>query len=154
MGYGYGGYGYGYPGVGYGAYGYPGLGYGFGYPALGYGGYGYGYGYPGLGYGGYGYGYPGLGYGFGGYGFGYGGYAYGAGYGGLTPYTSGFTAPGTYNPLFGLGLTPLGVQSALAERYVLGRGLTGPGGNVRVVTPGSYGYTPNPGYVQPGTTVR
>ena len=116
-------------------------GFGFGNPP------GIGYGYPGMGYGGYGYGYPGLG-------FGYGGFAYGAGYGGLTPYTSGFTAPGTYNPLFGLGLTPLGVQSAMAERYVLGRGLTGPGGNVMVVTPGSYGNTPNPVYVQPGSTVR
>jgi hypothetical protein len=101
---------------------------GYGYPA-----YGYGYGWPGYG-GTYGYGYPGLAYG---YGFGYGGYpAFGGGYyaGGVgtsivAPYAPfgiyyGGPGPGVYNPLFGVGLSPLGVDSALTERYMLGRRLT------------------------------
>jgi hypothetical protein len=106
------------------------LGYGYGYPA-----YGAGYGYGSLGYGGaYGYGGPGLGYG---YGFGDGGYpafggAYSFGAPGpsfVTPYAPlgiyyGGPGPGVYNPLFGVGLSPLGVNSALAERYMLGRGVT------------------------------
>jgi len=97
----YGGFNYGYPAVVFGAP-YPryGFGYGFG---------GYGYSYP---IAGYSYGYPGLGYS----GLGY-------GYGNVplvpTPATSG--AP-YFNPLFGTGLSPLGVNSALSERYVLGRG--------------------------------
>jgi hypothetical protein len=137
--FGYGGYGY--PGMGYGGLGYPGMGYGgLGYPGMGYGGLGYpGMGYGGLGYGGLGYG--GLGYGGIGYGGGYGGIGYGGGgYGGL-----GYGVPGLglagysfypnrylgyggpyANPLFGLGLTPLGVNSALGERYLLGRGTQTP----------------------------
>jgi hypothetical protein len=119
---GYGGYGMG----GYGGYGYPGFGYG-GYAMGGYGYPGFGYGYPGVGYGGfgYGYGYPAVGYGFGGglgYPVGLPSPAYGY-YGG--PYGYGISGPGAFNPLFGMGLTPLGVQSAQAERYLLGRGLTG-----------------------------
>jgi hypothetical protein len=122
-------YGYGYPGVGA-AMGY-GFGYGYGFPGYGY---GYGYGYPGFGYG---YGYPGFGYGYGYPGFGYGGF-YGGGfvYGGPgvsiavpTPYglsyAYGAPGPGVYLPGFSVGLTPSGVNSALWERYVLGRGLTG-----------------------------
>jgi hypothetical protein len=110
-GFGYGGLGYG--GIGYGGLGYGGIGYGgIGYGGLGYGGIGYG----GIGYGGVGYGYPGYGYGYGYPGYGYAGYGYG-GYGGYP-----LIPPGIFNPLFGLGLSPLGVQSALTERYVLGRG--------------------------------
>jgi hypothetical protein len=104
-------------GYGYGAYGYPGYGYGYGGPGFGYGyGAGYGYGYPVGGY--YGYG--------GAFGFGLGvGYSYppvsynyfGNGYPGVqAPLVSGV---GDLNPLFGLGLTPLGVQSALAERNLI-----------------------------------
>jgi hypothetical protein len=105
------------------------LGYGYGYPSYGF---GYGYGWPGYG-GAYDYGYPGLGYG---YGLGYGGYpafggAYSFGAPGpsyVTPYAplgiyNGGPGPGVYNPLFGVGLSPLGVNSALAERYTLGRGV-------------------------------
>lgn len=126
-----------FPGYGYGGYGVGGYG-GFG----GYGGYG-GYGYPmgGYGYGGFGYGYPGYaGYGFGGFGYGYGNPGFGYGYptvgypvGLPAPmygyygggYGFGYGGPGAFNPLFGVGMTPLGLQSYLAERYVLGRGLTG-----------------------------
>ena len=153
--FGYGGYpgmayGYGYPGIGYGTYGY-------GYPAYGYG--GFGYGYPGMGYGGYGYGYPGLnynfgyGYGYPGLGFGYGGYSLsvpGFGFWGNSPYnTLGFA--GVYpNPLFGLGLTPLGVNSALGERYLLGRGA--PTANVITGTVRPYGYSSS--YSGPGVYPR
>jgi hypothetical protein len=113
QGFGYGGYA-GYPGLGYGGYGYG----GFGYPGYGYGGYGYG----GYGYGGY----PGF-YGGGftpsmiGYGPGYMFPTYGYGMGYNTGYGFGYTG-GYYNPMFGVGLTPLGTQSALYERYYLGRG--------------------------------
>lgn len=69
--------------------------------------YGFGYGYPGAGFGhgamGYGYGYPGLGYGMG---YGYGVPAFGYAYA---------------NPLFGVGLTTLAVQSFNIEANVLGR---------------------------------
>jgi hypothetical protein len=98
-----------FPYGGMGAYGYgPGWGYGgfYGYPpmGLGYGGFGYGYGYPA-----WGYGYPAMGAGF------YGTYGYPTyGYPGL--YT-----PALSNPLFGVGLTPLGVQSYMYETQVLGR---------------------------------
>ncbi len=106
--YGGGGIAVGYPGWGYGGFcGYPAVGYGYGglygYPAMGYGGIGFagaGYGY---GYGGFGYGYPGFQY----YGFGYG--------------NPGFYTPGLLNPLFGVGMTPLGAQSYLYETQVLGR---------------------------------
>ena len=104
--YGGGGMGFAYPGWGYGGF--------YGYPAMGYGYGGMGYGYPMMGggyYGGYGghpmfgYGYPGFRY----YGFGYG--------------NPGFYTPGLMNPLFGVGLTPLGVQSYMYETQVLGAGL-------------------------------
>ena len=127
---GYGGYGLGYGGyggygLGYGGYGGYGLGYGgygLGGYGLGYGGYGLGYGgYGGLGYGGYGLG----GYGgYGGYGGSYGGYGgYGGGYGGygLGLTGLGYSGIGWSNPLFSLGLSPLAVQTAAAERLVLGR---------------------------------
>ena len=127
--------GYGYGGWGYGGYGYPGFGFG-GYGVSPYG-YGYGYGYPGygMGYGGMGYG--GMGYGYSGMGGFYPGYGYGYGYGTLYPnITAGYAlgyAPGVpyagpamsspyTNPLFGLGLTPLGVQSYFTESNMLGRG--------------------------------
>ncbi|HZW30226.1 MAG TPA: hypothetical protein VFF52_05920 [Isosphaeraceae bacterium] len=97
------GFGYGYPGMGYG---YPGMGYGF--AGMGYGFAGMGYGYPGMGYG-----YPGYGYGPGA-GLAYPGAVYGFGYPG--PYAWGYG-----NPLFGVGLSPLGVQSYLYETRVLGR---------------------------------
>ena len=128
-----------------------GYGYGYGVPA-----YGYGYGYPGYGLGGFGY--PGLAYG---PGFGYPGYGYGYGYGasfyyggpgisvgGPGPYgfvPVGGPGPGIYNPYFGVGLTPLGVESALTERYLLGRGTTG--------YSSGYGTSPPAGYVAPGTGV-
>jgi hypothetical protein len=105
-GWGFGGMGYGYPAFGYGMYGSPygmyGSPYGFGYPGggFGYGAMGYGYGIPG-----YGYGYPGLGYGM--------GYGYG--------YWAPALAYGNFNPLFGVGLTPLAVESYNIETNVLGR---------------------------------
>jgi hypothetical protein len=106
-------------------------------------------------YGGYGYSpYGGAGYGNGPGGYpytlgGYGNYGYGAGFGAANavypPYMYGYpaygfppgyglgmgygwTGPGSSNPLFGLGLTPLGVQSALSERSLLGRGRAAYGG--------------------------
>jgi hypothetical protein len=114
--YGGGGMAVGYPGWGYGGfYGYPGMGYGgmgYGYAGMGYGYGGMGYDSPVMGggfYGGFG-GYPA--YGYGGPGFGY----YGFGYG-----NPGFYTPGLMNPLFGVGLTPLGAQSYIYETQVLGR---------------------------------
>jgi hypothetical protein len=108
--YGGGGMAVGYPGWGYGGfYGYPAMGYGYGGMGYGYGGMGYGYPVMGGGfYGGYGspmygYGYPGFSY----YGFGYG--------------NPGFYTPGLMNPLFGVGMTPLGAQSYMYETQVLGR---------------------------------
>ncbi len=100
------GYGYGMPGYG------SGMGYGYGMPYYGYGGMGDGYGMPGFGYGMGGYGFPGTGI----Y-YGYPAFA-GLGYGGLA------TSP-YMNPYFGLGLTPLGVQSYLTESNLLGRGQLG-----------------------------
>lgn len=106
---GYGAYGsgYGFPGAAYAnpaGYGYayagPGVGYYYGYPAPGYGGpagfgLGYGYGYPAYNYGFYGNGYPGP--------------------------SVPLGAPAVYaNPLFGVGLSPLGVQSGLSEAALLG----------------------------------
>jgi hypothetical protein len=128
--YGYPGYGYGYPGIGYG-YGFPGVGYGYGYPGV-----GYGYGLPGVSFG-YGYGYPGVGYG-------YAGYAYA--YPGFRPYITAGTGPGAFNPLFGLGLSPLGVQSALTEasmRAGAARPVTGAAVGGRV-NPGTSRMSPNP----------
>jgi hypothetical protein len=93
--FGYGNYGYGYPGFGY----------GYGYPPVGYNGYGYG---GGLGFG------LGLGYGYNPTSYGYFGNAYPPGL--LAPIISGV---GDTNPLMGVGLTPLGVQSALAEGTLL-----------------------------------
>jgi hypothetical protein len=115
-GFGYGGWGYGgygYPGYGFGGYGLSPYSYGYGYP-----GYGMGYGYPAIG--GF---YPGDGYT---YGNGYGvpnintGYAYG--YSPGLPYAGTMMASPYTNPLFGMGLTPLGVQSYFAESNMLGRG--------------------------------
>ena len=103
----YGGYAYGYPGMGFG---YGGMGYGYGYPMVG----GMGYGYPMMG--GLGYGYPMMG----GYGYGY-GYPYGAGYPGFA-YTGALLSNPYSNPLFGVGLTPLGVNSYFTEMNMLGRG--------------------------------
>ncbi len=129
--------GFGYGGWGYGGYGYPGFGFGgYGVSPYIYG-YGYGYGYPGYGmmYGGMGYG--GMGYGYAGMGGFYPGYGYGYGYGTLYPnitagYALGYSPGLPYagpamsspytNPLFGMGLTPLGVQSYFAESNMLGRG--------------------------------
>jgi hypothetical protein len=115
IGYPFWGYGYGFPGMGYGygGFGYGGMGYGFGgmgYGGMGFGGMGYGgMGYGGMGFGGMGYGYPGIGYirGIPGYGY---------GYGNIYSYTSPL-----YNPLFGIGLTPLGAQSYIAETRLFGR---------------------------------
>jgi len=96
-------YGYGYGGMGYG-YGYPAYGYGFGYPGP----IGYGFGYP---WGAY----PTTGYG--------GGVApgYGLGYYGIQQFTYGSAYS---NPLYGQGLTPLGIQSALSENALI-RGSAG-----------------------------
>ena len=112
------GYGWGYGGMGYdyGMYGSPygmyGSPYGYGYPGVsyGYGAMGYGYGYPGMGMG---YGYPGMGYGYvSPYAFGYPGVNY-AGPLIASPYA---------NSLFGVGLSPLGVNSYFTEMNQLGRG--------------------------------
>ena len=112
--YGGGGFAVGYPFFGYG-YGFPGMGYGYGHPIGGYGigpygmgGYGYGMGYGGMGYG----------MGYGGFGYGYPGYGYGYGYGYPNIYAR--TSP-LYNPLFGVGLTPLGAQSYILETQLFGR---------------------------------
>ena len=132
-GFGYGGYGI--AGPGYAGYGYPAVVFGMPYPR-----YGIGYGFGGYGYNwpmaGYSYGYAGLGYS--GMGYGYGAYPYVP-----TAATSG--AP-YVNPLFGVGLTPLGVDSALSERYMLGRG--NPSTYVRSYAPG--GRRPEPP-IAPGT---
>ena len=107
----YGGYGWGFPGMG--------MGYGFGYPAM-----GFGWGYPMMG--GFGFGGPMMGgFGFGGpmmgdYGYGY-GYPFGAGYPGFA-YTGALLSNPYTNPLFGVGLTPLGVNSYYTEMNLLGRG--------------------------------
>jgi hypothetical protein len=121
-----GGYGFGAPGFGNGGFGAPGFGNGgFGAPGFGNGGFGApgfgngGFGAPGFGYGGFGFGYPGYAYGAPYYG---GGFGYG--FGPSIIYGYGNPGPGVFNPLFGTGLTPLGVNSALTERYVLGRGVT------------------------------
>jgi hypothetical protein len=106
-----------------------------GYRGIAYPGYGFDYGYPG--YGNFGFGYPGFGYGyFGGFpAYGY-GYGFGFDYPGYASMPFGPFGPGYSNPLFGLGLTPLGVQSALGERYILGRGLPAAGQvTVRPATP-------------------
>jgi hypothetical protein len=122
MGYG-GGWGMGYPGWGgmgfggwgWGGYGYPSINYKYGYP-----GYGLGnipvsgnfvMGAPG--YGGYGYG------GYGGFGGGYGG-AFGFGGFGYAPGGIGMSGVGYWNPMFGVGLTPLGTQSYLMETQLFG----------------------------------
>jgi hypothetical protein len=137
---GYGGFGYGYP-----AYDYGGLDYGGVYPGYGYGGMGYG----GMGYGGMGYGGIG-GFGFGG--FGWGGYPvptgiYGTGYSGIYPAAAyGGFGPGVVNPLFGLGLSPLGVQSTLAETAIIR------GSGVYVRRPAAVP-TPTPVNVAPGYVV-
>jgi hypothetical protein len=111
---GYGMYG-GYYGYGYPAYGYPGFGYGFGNPAFGYAfpAYGYGFGFPAYGFG-YGYGFPAYGFPAYGVGFGY-GFPAGYAYGGLP-----FAAP-YLNPLFGVGTSPLGLQSFVTESNLFGR---------------------------------
>jgi hypothetical protein len=110
-GYGYPGWGWGYPGWGWGGYGYPSIAYNYGYP-----GYGLGnipisgnfiMGGPGIGYGGMGYGYAGMGYGYGGYGY--------------APGGIGMSGVGYWNPMFGVGLTPLGTSSYMMETQVLGR---------------------------------
>jgi hypothetical protein len=134
-----------YPGMGGGfGYGYPGMGGGFGYGYPGMGG-GFGYGYPSMG-GGFGYGSPGMGGGLGYAAPGYGGFAYG--YGPSIIYGYGNTGPGVYNPMFGLGLSPLGVNSALTERYVLGRGLqTYSRGYGQVAAPTTYNVGPGVGTV-------
>jgi hypothetical protein len=120
---GYGGYGWGgYGGWGWGGYGYPGVAYNYGYPGYGMGVipvYGnYVMGAPGYGgYGGYGGGYGG----YGGYGGGYGGYGYGFGGFGYSPGGIGMSGVGYWNPMFGVGLTPLGTQSYMMETRLLGR---------------------------------
>jgi hypothetical protein len=90
---------------------YGGMGYPF--PSFGYGMYGspYGFGFPGVGYGygALGFGYPGLGIGY--PAFGYGGPLF------ANPYA---------NPLFGVGLTPLGLQSYNTELNFMGRGRASP----------------------------
>ena len=114
------GYGYGYPGF----YG----GYGYGYPMM-------GYGIGGLGYGGFGYPMMG-GYGtMGGYGYGY-GYPFGAGYPGFS-YAGALLSNPYTNPLFGVGLTPLGVNSYFTEMNLLGRGQARAAGlGAAIVRPG------------------
>jgi hypothetical protein len=124
----------GYPGIGFGGLGYPGMGFGgVGYPGMGYG----GLGYPGIGFGGLGFGNGGFGFG----GFGAAGFGAatgfpttpGAGFQGFNPYGYGGVYANYPNPMFGLGLTPLGVNSALTERYLLGRGVPS-----TTVAPGGY----------------
>ncbi len=73
---------------------------------MGYGGMGYGMGYGGMGYG--------MGYGGMGYGYGYPGFGYGGGY-------AGYYGTGWRNPMFGVGLTPLGTQSYMTETRLFNR---------------------------------
>jgi hypothetical protein len=120
-GWGYGGWGYGgwgYPGYGFGGYGMSPYAFGYGYPAYGIGVGGMAYGYPG--FGGF---YPGYGYGYG-YGYPYPNITtgYALGYSPGLPYAGPAMSSPYTNPLFGLGLTPLGVQSYFAEANMLGRG--------------------------------
>jgi hypothetical protein len=61
-----------------------------------------------------GFGYDGLGYGYGGLGYGYGGYGY-------APGGIGMSGVGYWNPMFGVGLTPLGTSSYMMEANLLGR---------------------------------
>jgi hypothetical protein len=113
-------------------------GYGYGYPAYGYGypgGYGPGFGYPGYGFG-FGFGVPAVGYpyppvaaaptftvpSYAANGLGVGFSAYGL------PNPNGVYYA---NPLYGAGLTPLGVQSYLLERDII----LGSGGLRRAVPP-------------------
>jgi hypothetical protein len=115
-----------FPGYGWG-YGFPGYGYGyagpFGYGMPGYGyGMGYGFGMPGYGMG-YGYGMPGYGYGYGMEGYGFPGTGIYYGYPAFAGFGYGGIATSPYlNPLFGLGLTPLGIHSYFTEMNLLGRG--------------------------------
>lgn len=120
--------------VGYGGIAYPGPGFGFAYPGHGFP--GYIAGIPPYGYG-YAVGYPAVDY-------------LGVGYPGYVGVPYGPFGPGYANPLFGLGLTPLGVQSALGERYLLGRGLPAAGRvEVRPVPPSSGGPGAGPGTYRP-----
>ena len=104
---------------------YPGYG-GWGYPGWGYGGWGWGgFGYPGVAYN---YGYPGYGLGnipvYGNFVMGAPGYGYGgSGYGGFgyAPGGIGMSGVGYWNPMFGVGLTPLGTSSYMMESQLLGR---------------------------------
>jgi hypothetical protein len=104
---------------------------GWGYPGWGYGGWGWGgYGYPSIAYN---YGYPGYGFGtipvagnfvmgaagYGGYG-GFGGYGYGFGGFGYAPGGIGMSGVGYWNPMFGVGLTPLGNYSYMMETRLRG----------------------------------
>ena len=128
-GFGYGmGYGYGMPGYGYGMLGYGmgyGMGYGYGMPGFGYG-MGYGYGMPGFGYGmGYGYGMPFYGYGMGAWGNPGLGFYWGSPGFGVFGSGSPLVNSPYLNPLFGVGMTPLGLQSYLVETNLLGRGQLG-----------------------------
>jgi hypothetical protein len=107
--------GYGFPGFGYGAYAGP---YGLGMP-----GYGYGFGMPGYGFGlGYGFGVPGYGYALGGYGVPGIGIYYGYPAFGVEGSGSAIVNHPYLNPLFGVGMTPLGLQSYVTESNLLGRG--------------------------------
>ncbi len=72
--------------------------------------------FPGFGWGGYGY--PGMGYGWGGYGYPGMGYAYG--YPGVN-YAGPLIASPYANSLFGVGLSPLGVNSYFSEANLMGR---------------------------------
>jgi len=131
-------YPYAYGGFGYGGFGYGSSGFG-GYPGFGP---GYGYGYGGIG--GFGYGpgfYPGYASGFVYPGFAARGFGYGP-FGPVTPYTfetyagASYQALATgraypnpfnpfsvafYNPYFAAGLSPLALQSAVAEQILSGR---------------------------------
>jgi hypothetical protein len=86
--------------------------------------YGSPYGYPGIGYGnampGYGYGFPAYGPAYGD-GYGYPGVTDGYGYPAGLGFASPLFADPYANPLFGLGLSPLGVQSYFTEANSMGR---------------------------------
>jgi hypothetical protein len=100
--------------VGFGAaVGYPSVGVYNGYPMVNYPFSSFGNVYPGMGYG-VGYGGMGYGMGYGVMGYGYPGFGYGAGY-------AGYYGTGWRNPMFGVGLTPLGTQSYMMETRLFNR---------------------------------
>lgn len=92
---------------------FPGAGFGYGMPGMGFGMPGMGYGMPGMGFGmpgiGFGMAYPGFGFGF------------PAGFPAVLPYGGPMAFSPYANPMFGVGLSPLGTGSYFVESNMMGR---------------------------------